>query len=101
MHDFKGCFGDFGTLFHDVDLNKYVFRVWPDEEEDTMASYKRIIGYTVLGEGKILLHIVDAEGGYLEDEALEKTGVEFVMADRFFGGFGAQIYPGDQDETED
>lgn len=90
--DFKGSFGDFETLAHDVDLGKYVFCIYGPE--GNLEAYKMIVGYTQLPYD-ILLHVVDVEGtdvSFEVDDHLEKHGVQLVLLKDFIGPYGVEIH---------
>lgn len=92
--DFRGAFGDFETLAHDVDLSKYVCCIYGPDGNTEM--YKMIVGWTVLPYD-ILLHVVDVKGtesaDFDVDDHMEKNGVQLVLLRDFIGKFGADIHP--------
>ena len=100
--DFCGGYGDFETLFHDVDLDKYCIRFWyhPDNEPEGSETlfYKKIVGYTLLPTD-ILLHLVSVEN--VDDisdnaELVKENGVQFYLLSRLCGRHGFEIIPEDQ-----
>lgn len=98
--DFKGSFGDFETLAHDIDIGKYVFCIYGPNGD--IEAYKMIVGWTVLPYD-IMLHVIDVEGteGNFEvDTHLEKNGVQLVMLKDFIGPLGAEIHADFQLDAE-
>lgn len=93
LKDFRGFFGDFQTLDHDVDLKKFVMCSYgPDGKTET---YKVIIGCTILPYD-VLLHVIDvedAEDNVDIDNHIENHGVQLVFLKDFIGAFGVEIHP--------
>lgn len=95
INDFFGGFGDFGTFFHDTNLDSRVIRFYVDGD---IAMNKIIVGYTEL-PNDILLHMIDVDNcidweDY--DEMVEKGDMEFQLLSKMLGDTGFEILDRDQ-----
>lgn len=98
LTDFKGCFGDFETMFLDTDFQNYVLKIWHEiPNGEPFALYKKVIGYTKL-QHDYLLHIIDVEdeNDVDDDVLINKYGIEFVLLSNLVQS-GFEIDPTDQD----
>lgn len=93
INDFKGCFGDWETLWLDTILYNYNIVIESIGEEDTYHHLYRIIGWTKIPKD-ILLHIMDMSIYADEELAVKASGIQFI---RLSNIKKMTIYPGDQD----
>ena len=94
INDFKGCFGDWDTLWLDTIL--YSCNIVIDfvvREEDIYNSLYRIIGWTKIPKD-ILLHVIDMSNYADEELAVKASGIQFI---RLSDIKKISIYPSDQD----
>lgn len=94
INDFKGCFGDWDTLWLDTILYKYNIVIdFVVREEDIYRSLYRIIGWTKIPQD-ILLHVINMSNYADEELAVKASGIQFI---RLSDINKISIYPGDQD----
>lgn len=93
INDFKGCFGDWDTLWQDTDIKYYNIVIESIGEEDTYCHLYRIIGWTKIPKD-ILLHVMDMSNYADEELAIKASGIQFI---RLSNIKKITIYPSDQD----
>ena len=94
INDFKGCFGDWDTLWLDTILYKCNLTIdFAVREEDIYRSLYHIIGWTKIPKD-ILLHVIDMSNYADEELAIKASGIQFI---RLSDIKKMTIYPSDQD----